>query len=244
MAISRWVLAAVFICVNQIALPSAAETLSVNTTSSAPLATSRQDGYHDLIAIELFKRVGRDITIQILPGERSLINLDNGIDDATFVRIRGMEKSYSNIRMVPEKIMDWKFVAFAIDPIVTVKEWTDLKCCSVAFINGWKIFEQNVQDAKFVTKVSNPSQLFDLLAAGRADVVLFEKWSGLNIIRERGMTQVRELSPPLSIEEMFLYVHKKHDVLVDDLAAAIRTMMADGTYDLIFERTLAPLSAK
>lgn len=228
----------------QTALSSAAETLSVNTASSAPLATPRQDGYSDLIAIEVFERIGRSITIQIVPGERSLINLDHGIDDAVFVRISGMETDYPNVRMVPEKIMDSNFVAFTLDPNVKVKKWADLKSYSVAYINGWKIFEQKVQDAKFVTKVSNPSQLFDLLAAGRADVVLFEMWRGLKIIRERSMTQVRALSPPLAIKEMFMYVHKKHDDLVNKLATTIRAMKADGTFEKFYEQTLAPLMAK
>jgi polar amino acid transport system substrate-binding protein len=243
MTIARWLIAAALICVAQVPPSSAAQTLSVNTTSSAPLAVPRQDGYHDLIAIEMFKRIGKSITIQILPGERSLLNLDQGIDDATLVRIRGIENAYPNVRMVPEKIMDMEFVAFTIDPNVEVKEWADLRSYSVAFINGWKIFEQNTRNAAFVTKVNGPSQLFDLLALGRADVILFEKWMGLHIVDVRGMTQVRNLSPPLATKEMFMYVHNKHIALVDRLATALRSMKADGTYDNFYRRILEPLLA-
>lgn len=94
-----------FACLGHIESLGAADSLSVNTTSSAPLATPRQDGYQDRLAIEIFRRLGKKITIQILPGERSLINLNQGIDDVTFVRIKGMRKIYPNVRIVPEKIM-------------------------------------------------------------------------------------------------------------------------------------------
>ena len=39
MTTSRWAVATIAICLAQTALPTVAETLSVNTTSSTPLAT-------------------------------------------------------------------------------------------------------------------------------------------------------------------------------------------------------------
>jgi len=217
---------------------------SRSTRHRRNIATARQDGYQDRLAIEIFRRLGKKITIQILPGERSLINLNQGIDDATFVRIKGIRKTYPNVRMVPEKIMDWVFVAFAKNPTIELSGWNDLKPYSVAFMNGWKIFETNVKDVKFITKVGSPPSLFGLIDKGRAEVVLFEKWSGLQIVNEQRMKEVRELSPPLATREMFMYVHKKHEPLIGKLTEIIRSMKADGTYDKIFEQTLGKLTAK
>lgn len=229
------------VCLLLIVRIAAADTLHVNTTSSSPLATPAQDGFQDRVAIEAFRRLGHDISIEFLPGERSLVNLDRGIDDATLVRIRGIEKAYSSVRRVPEKVMDWTFVAFTRDNSMDVKTWADLKPYHVAFLKGWKIYEKNVQDVRYLTKVNTPEQMFRLLADGKVDVVLFEKWSGLELRRKLDMKDVRMLTAPLAVKEMFLYVHEKHAALVDPLAKALHTMKADGTYTRIFRETLAPL---
>jgi len=222
----------------------AADPLSVNTGASAPLSTYLQDGYQDLLAIELFQRLGLKVVMNILPGERCLLNLNHGIDDATLTRIKGLQKAYPNIRIVPEKLLDSEFVAITNNPKTEVNGWAELKDHNIAYINGWKIFDQNTKDAKPVTKVENASQLFELLAVGRADVILFEKWSGLNIIKDRGMKEARILRPPLATKAKFMYVHKKHKALVDKLVAIIQAMKADGTFEKIYEQTLSPLLTK
>lgn len=221
-----------------------AETIRVNTTSGPPLATPTQDGFQDLIAKEVFRRVGQDAEIHILPGERSLINLNQGIDDVTFVRIKGLERVYPNIRMVPEKVMDWMFVGFKKLPNTVISDWRGLKPYSVAYMNGWKIFEENVKHAKFITKVGSPQILFYMLENDRADIILYEKWSGLKVIRDRNWTHVRKIEPPLAVREMFMYVHKKHETVVPALTAALRALKADGTYDRIFQMTLGKLLAE
>jgi polar amino acid transport system substrate-binding protein len=238
------IICAVTIIFAQPALSQVPVSLSVTNMATAPLTTPQRDGYYDLIAIESFKRIGREITIQTVPGERALINLNNGIDDATLVRIEGLEKTFLNLRMVPEKIMDFDFVAFTLDPDIEINDWADLTLYSVAYINGWQMFEQNIKSKNLVTKVNNAPQLFDLLISDRTEVILFGKWMGLSIIRERGLTQMRLLSPPLVTSEMYMYVHEKHNSLIDDLATAIRSMNTEGAFDLIFEQTLAPLLVK
>ncbi len=219
-------------------LEAAGHTLSINTTSTSPLSTAAHDGYHDLITIEAFRRIGHQVEIHFLPGERSLINLNDGIDDGTMVRIGGLQKLYSNFRVVPEKIMDWQFVAFTTDPKIKISDWGDLKPYSVTFVNGWKIFEANVTDARQITKVRNADQLFGLLANRRTDVALYEKWSGLRIVRDRRLESIRATQMSLAVREMFMYLHERHQKLVPKLAAALREMKRDGTYDRIFDQTL------
>ena len=225
------------------AAPAFAETLSINTTSPPPLATSDGNGYQDRIAHEVFRRLGFDITINILPGERSLRNLDEGIDDATFVRIRGMENTYPNVVLVPEKVMDWTFVAFTSDPSFKITKWEDLSGKSIAFMNGWKIFETNAEKASDVTTTSNQENLFGLLMKGRTKIVLFEQWSGLQLINDLRLDDVMMQEPPLAVREMFMYVHKRHAALVPALAEALAAMKHDGTYKEIYNKTLGQLLA-
>ena len=222
-----------------LACPSLAQdTLSLNTTSAPPLANDDQTGFHDLLAIEAFKRIGREITIERLPGERSLINLDKGVDDATAVRIEGLERLYPHVRRVPEPIMRWEFVAFTRNVDLATTDWSTLQPYNVAFINGWKILEANVGETRSVTKVRDSEQLFNLLVNDRADLVIFEKWEGLHIIDALGIEDIKMLQPPLAMPEMYMYVHEKHERLIPELVAALKAMRDDGTYQDIFDRTL------
>ena len=184
-----------------------ADVLSVNTTSAPPLATSGEDGFQDQIAREVFRRIGVSISIEVVPGERSLRNLNSGVDDATFVRIEGIEKAYPNLVRVPEKVMDWSFVAFSTDPAITINSWEDLTGRTVAYMNGWMIFEANTTHLANTITTSNPENLFTLLKRGRTEVVLFEKWSGLHLVRQLNITGVAMHTPPLAMREMYMYVH-------------------------------------
>ena len=213
----------------------------VNTTSGPPLANEERTGFQDLLTLEAVRRIGLQAEIVWLPGERSLLNLDQGIDDATMVRIAGLERRYPNLRRVPEPVMPWEFVAFARNVEFETKDWSSLRGYNVAFINGWKILEANVTDAQSLTKVRDTDQLFNLLLNDRADVIIYEKWEGLHVIASRGLDDVKVLQPPLASPEMYMYVHKRHEALVPKLAAVLKAMKEDGSYQDIYDRTLRPL---
>ena len=68
-----------------------------------------------------------------------------GIEDGEMSRVGGLESIYPDLIVVPEKFMDWEFVAFSISPIELIDGWTSLKPFTIAFINGWKILEKNRQ---------------------------------------------------------------------------------------------------
>jgi polar amino acid transport system substrate-binding protein len=87
--------------------------------------------------------------------------------------------------------------------------------------------------------VRDADQLFGLLASGRADVVLYERWQGLAKSRAMGL-KVKVLEPPLVRTKMYMYLHKKHVALVPLVSAALAKLKKDGTYQRIFDNTLKP----
>jgi len=44
---------------------------------------------------------------------------------------------------------------------------------------------------------------------------------------------IKELSPPLAVQEMFIYLNKKYSNLVEPLARALAEMKKDGSYERI-----------
>jgi len=219
----------------------AAQEITLNTTGKPPLNTPQLTGFMDLVAKEAFRRIGYTLKTVQLPAERGLINVNAGLEDGEMSRINGLNKLYPNLIQVPEKIMDWEFVAFSSNKISLTQGWQSLLPYSVAFINGWKILEKNVPIKTDITKVRTPEQLFLMLSKNRADLILYERWGGLLYTRTNKITAIKQLQPPLATKKMFIYLHKKHTTLIPKLASSLKKMKLDGTYKVYYNKVLAPL---
>ena len=125
-----------------------------------------------------FKRIGYELQTVRLPAERGLKNANSGIVDGEMSRVAGLDKLYPGLMPVPEKIMDWQFVAFSYHVVPASQGWADLASKSVAHINGWKILEKKIPASAEITKTANATQLFNLLKRQRADCILYERWGG------------------------------------------------------------------
>ncbi len=218
------------------------EKLTIGTGLTPPLVSSQQqEGFLDTLAKEVYRRIGIDLEVLILPAGRVLENANTGIEDGCLLRIAGLEKFYPNLIQVPETILDSEFVGYAIDVQPAVTGWETLAPYSIGFVNGWKIFEANVKDAKEVQKVRSPEQLFQLLAEKRVEIILYERWQGLYLAQQMNISRLKSLEPPFVTKKMYMYLNKKHAALVPRVAESLSAIKADGTYKKIFNRTLESL---
>ncbi|HJW27269.1 MAG TPA: transporter substrate-binding domain-containing protein [Rhodocyclaceae bacterium] len=236
-----WVrrLAAVLLAAAAAAGPAAAgEPLRFNTGVGAPYIQGDRKGFLDLLVPELFRRLGLEAEAVGYPAsERAMMNANNGLDDGVAMRVKGLEAGYPNLIRVEEKVIDNDFVAYSRHHAFPAPGFEALKPYQVGYIVGWKVFESRLEGGYSLTRVQDADQLFNLLANDRADVVLFERWQGNWLVRERRLP-VKLLLPPLVTTEMFMYVHRKHAHLAEPIARALRAMKADGTYRRLVEQSL------
>lgn len=219
-------------------------TLVLNTGVRAPYTQPDRSGFLDRLVAELFRRVGLNAEIQVYEAsERAMQNANAGIDDGIAMRIKGLEAQYPNLIRVTEKVIDNDFVAYSRRHRFATRDWDSLAPYHVAHIIGWKVFENHLGGRQNITRVRDAEQLFELLRNDRADVALYERWQGLWWARKTGLDAV-PLEPPLTSQEMFIYLHRKHEPLVGKLAAALAAMKKDGSYQRIFDATLTPLAAR
>ncbi|MFZ5571119.1 MAG: substrate-binding periplasmic protein [Thermodesulfobacteriota bacterium] len=217
-------------------------SIVLSTFAGPPLSTRNQTGLYDRIVIEAFHRIGiHRVEIIHLPAERSLANANAGITDGDFVRISGLEAWYPELVQVPEKIADFEFVGFTKKKKIRIKSWEECKTHHVGIVRGWKLLEKNLAGAVSLTRVRDQNLLFTLLEKDRADVIVYSRLEGYEIMKQAGIKNVMVLEPPLEIREMFLYLHKRHDGLVRRLCAALMDMKKDGAYERIASQTIAPL---
>jgi polar amino acid transport system substrate-binding protein len=208
---------------------AAAETLTISSNNTPQDRKALQR-----LSQEAFRRVGVTLNLVSQPSERSLHSANLGEVDGEGLRVAGLDQQYPNLIQVPERYIGISFVAFAKDPTLRIDHgWADLKPYRVAFIRGWKMFENNASVARIVNKVEQPEQLFRMLDGGRIDLALYTLADGVAMVRDMGLAGVAPLSPSLKDVDMYLYLHRRHAALAPKLAQALRDMKADGAYQKI-----------
>lgn len=222
---------------------SAQAPLTLATGSREPLVSAPgRPGFVEELAREAFRRVGHELRVLQLPHERALANANAGVEDGDLFRAAGFEREYPNLVQVPVALMDQDFVAMTLRQDLEVRDWGDLAGLSVAFVIGNKIIERKLRDHRGATTVRSNELLLGLLAAGRTDVIVINRWVGLHAARQAGVA-VRVLEPALLHVPMYIYLHRKHQALVGPLAAALAEIRRDGTWQRLSEHWLAPLEA-
>ncbi len=213
-----------------------AQTLVINDTNGPPYTTPEGDGFLDIIAGKAFEDAGLSLKLIKTPPERALRNANTGIDDGELTRIKGIDKIYTNLVRVPEKLIEWKFVALTRNSSITIKNWDDLYKYNIGYIRGWKILENNTKNHQKVSVVRSPQELFSMLDKDRIDIALYSKWMGLNIVKQNDIQGVRVVEPPLAMREMYIYLNKKHAVHVNKIAGALKKMKESGEYQRLFNQ--------
>lgn len=178
-----------------------------------------------------FGRIGYKFELTNLPSERSLKSADAGDVDGEGLRIGGLSKTYPNLVQIPKPYVGISFSAFATKPDIVIDGWDSLAPYRIAFITGWKMFEANATTARIINKVDTPEQMFEMLKRDRVDLVLYTKSDGVAFLKHAGETDIKVLEPSLKDVDLFLYLNKKHSGIVDQIAAEIKAMKADGSYD-------------
>ena len=228
-----------------LALPAAASgvngaaPLVLNTAARAPRSLPDGTGYQDRIITEAFRRIGIQVQIITQPPERALINANEGAIDGDCWRVSGNEARYPNLVMVPEPVDEASIKVFTRDPDMRITGWADLKPYDVAFINGWKILEAKVTATRTLDRVKDIDALFVLLDKGRTDAALVDPVMGQAVVRRRGLTGIRILEPPLTRQDMYMYLHRRHADLVPRLTETLRQMKRDGTFQRLARAGLA-----
>lgn len=213
----------------------------LNTSTGAPYTNASRTGFQDLIVADIFRRLGLKGQVERYDASaRALINANDDTDHGVAMRIKGLERKYPNLVRIEERLIKNDFVAYSKNLDFTVDGWRSLKPYTAAYIHGWVIFERNLDPGQTKYDVKEAGQMFRMLDKSRVDIVLYERWQGLQRAQDAAI-KVKVHEPPLASVDMYMYIHKNHAHLVPKMTKALRDMKADGTYQTIFDRTLTHL---
>jgi len=243
-SISITIILTIIFFITQISFAQSTEaeqpTFTISTSYKSLLSTPEQTGMLDRIVKEAFSRIGIQAEIIFNPTGRSLEDVNEGFLDAELNRITGMEKNYPNLVQVPEPNMVMHFVAFSKKDF-KIEGWESIRDLHIGIVKGWKILEDNTAGFPHVTLVPTETELFNMLDKERIDIALYSKLTGYEQLMIRELEGIYHLEPPLASREMYLYLHKKHQDLVEPIAEALRSMKKDGSYDRIVKDATSEL---
>ena len=211
----------------------AEQTLVLSTPGNPPYHFPDQTGTLDLLVKEAFGRIGVNVSLQYFPPEKALIKANRGETDGDAVRVGGISSLYQNLLQVPAVAFKTSFVAFTKNPEVELTGWRDLESFNVGIIKGHKISEKMVTRTRSLTKADDLESLFKLLKNDKVDIAVCEQTFGFEMAKKLGMADIIVTDPPLEKLLFYIYLHRKHELLIPGLIKVLNDMQLDGTYNKI-----------
>ncbi|MBI4996911.1 MAG: hypothetical protein HZC22_08425, partial [Rhodocyclales bacterium] len=187
----------------------------IGSCHAAPLSTPEGKGILDRVAIEAFRRIGYHACIEPMPCERSLRNADAGVTDGDLLRVaEAVLARAPDLAAVPEMIYPLASNGFTMRHDLQLRGSDDLQPLRVGYVLGWKRLEERVQAAE-VLRARGPDELFALLIENKADVVIYERVTGLELVRQLKQPGIRVIDPPLVVVPTHMVLNRRHQKLLE-----------------------------
>jgi len=185
---------------------------------------------------EAYKRIG--ITVKFLeqPGERAILEANNGGVDGALNRVQGVQNKYPNLIMIPVPINTMSIGVFTKNLSFPVTGWKSLRPYNVLIRRGIKAIETQLPKELNYIYVTHGKQIFLMLDLDRADLGIYPIVEGQLIARSLGFKNIKVLYPPLYSVELFHYIHKRHERLIPQITAILQQMDTQGEIQKIREQ--------
>ncbi len=178
-----------------------------------------------------YEKIGIEAIIQYSPPERAIQLANAGHTDGELFRSVMINGKFSNLVMVPIPITHTDVVVFTKKNKFSVQGWESLKPYRIGVERGFKLVEAKTEG--MTTQSASLEQVFQMLDAGRVEVVVATKLGGADMIRALQLKGISMLSPPLEKDMVHHYLHKKHQELVQKLTETLEIMKKTGEIDMI-----------
>ena len=185
---------------------------------------------------EAFRRMGYGFKLISQPGERAMIDANQGIVDGEAGRIGNIDKKkYANLIMVPYPITTMKDGAYATDHSIKINGWKSLagKPYKVGLLKGIKSVEQKLPlyiDKTNIVTLSDPEQCVKMLEAGRIDLFIVGTQIEDSTFMRSGAYKEVKLVGIVETKVLYPWLHKRHKNLVKRLAETLKRMKSEGRF--------------
>lgn len=196
------------------------------------------------IVKEVFRRMGVDIKIELLPWSRAIKQVEEGTADGIFTLYKTPEREafvyYSDEVLMPQSVSLFVLKDSDISFDGDLQKLSKYKFGVVRGVSYGEKFDLALQVGIInnVEEVSVGEQNFMKLAAARIDIVVSNKYGAIDIINKIGKAQdIRELLPEIESLPSYIAFSKKNELLKvkNDFDRILRSMKKDGSYEQIID---------
>lgn len=170
---------------------------------------------------KVYKKLGIEITYTSLPPARSLYSSNTGVTDGELFRIKSINKTYSNLKIVPTPV----YIMSGTGLIKKEKFHKDKNLKNKIF---W-LEHSIVWQLNYIKKHNYPNmkgmdyrKAVQLLKLNRIDIILGGKSTLEGIIARHRLVGYEVIEPPLVEEKLYHFVHKKHEKLIPKITTLLK----------------------
>jgi len=189
---------------------------------------------------EAYRRLGYEIEIYYLPGERAIHSANNGMVDGELYRIA--KEMYQNLIIVPVPICYIKHSVFTKNANFQPDGWESLKPFSAISLRGYKYAEKKLKEHGIRYHLVNDfNKMLELLEEGRYDIGLMNMLDGLKAMKSLGIKDIKALEPPLDSLPLYHFLHRKNKELVPLIGEKLKALKEEGFVKDVENQVLSEL---
>lgn len=220
----RLIIGLILVCIFTFVGDGSAREITISTFERP----SRLTAAVEPLVTEAYRRLGHHLRLVKMPGERSLITADEGGVDGELFRVGDVGRNYGNLVRVPVNLRTLDVVVFTRNVFFPVKGWDSLIPYKVGYRRGIKAVEYRLKEDIETISAATYVPVFKMLEAGRCDVVVASRTSGMEAIDVLQLKGLSILEPPLAREPLYHYLHVRHEDLVVPLTRVLQQMQSEG----------------
>jgi ABC-type amino acid transport substrate-binding protein len=183
----------------------------------------------------IYKRLGIELEFVDLPAKRSLIESSEGRTDGEVQRILAVQEQYPTLIAVQPSFTSIEPAAFVRSGVrLQLDGWKSLAPHTIGIVRGVGSSEKGTAGMRAVEAVTTMENLMQSLDAGRFEVAVNDRFSGLLVIHRLGLQgRVQPLDPPLEHIPLYHFLHERRRDLVPRVGEVIRDMRASGELERV-----------
>lgn len=188
---------------------------------------------HQYVLHTVYQRIGQDVGFVVLPGKRSTSMSLHGQIDGESLRPGNYDSTVPNLVKVPTPFITADIRLFYRDGI-ELNELVDLQGLTIATVRGGRMTITIAEKyGAHLFEVKNSVQAFHALDDGRADVTLFMKVKGLELINRHNYDHIN-MSEFTAVGQVFYHwIQEEHAYLIPKLDQAFNELMLEGNFNVI-----------
>lgn len=185
------------------------------------------------VLTDALKQEGFNVKYERFPSARALQQSNRGKVDGETCRIKGAEKKWKNLIMVPPSVINFYGAIFThVTVKKSIKGWQDLKGLKVGILRGHIYSQKGTAElgSKNVIEASTNKQLLQLLELNRIKAAVMLRHNALDIIYDdpEKYSHVKLSNTNIGEYKTYLYLHKSKVGLLDKATKAIEKAISSG----------------